>query len=145
VELDDVTTAIAAGELDGQLEPLVAAVVARVRAGAVDIRWRMRYEGDEWTQDSVTLAELKFAEQHCWTFEQGVGRRRATRVEINPRVTAEHALALLIAHLTEAQGMPLHEATKRAGAVTAAELDGIVDEYEVVKPPKDGSAASTTS
>lgn len=142
---DAVVEAIDAGHLDGHLETIVAAMVSRVRAGAIDVMWRIRYDGDEWTQQSVTLGELKFAEQHCHVVAPDVGRRQATRIEINPLVTAEHALALVVAHLHKAQGVPLADAVKRAEAITASELDAMVDEYEVVRPPKGGSLASTSS
>lgn len=140
---DSVVEAIKDGTLDGHLETVVSAMVDRVRAGAIEIMWRIRYDGDEWTQQSVTLGELKFAEQHCHVIEAG-GRRPASRIEINPRVTAEHALALIVAHLHKAQGVALSDAVKRAESITATELDAMVDEYEVVRPPKDDSILSTT-
>lgn len=145
MNLDDIVAAISAGDLDGSLERVVAAVVARVRAGAVEFMWRITYEGDEWTQQSVTLGELKFAEQHAFVSDERGNRRRATRIEIDPRITAEHAVALVIAHLHKAQGLPLQDAVKRAEAITAEDLETMVDEYEVVRGPKDDSPASTSS
>lgn len=145
MDLDDITAAIAAGDLDGQLEQLVAAVVDRVRSGAVDVRWRIRFDGDEWTQDTITLGELKFAEQHCHVDDPARGRRRATRIDIDPRVYAEHVLALVTGHLHKVRGLSLKDAIAKAEAITAENLEAMVDEYEVVLPPKDGSPASTTS
>lgn len=136
--------AIGAGDLDGHLDDIVRAMVDRVRSGAVDMRWRIRFDGDEWTEDTVTLGELGFAEQHATVPGPGGRRRQATRVEIDPRVTAEHALALIVAHMHKAQGVPLSEAVKRAEQITAADLESIVDEYEVVRAPKDGSPPSTS-
>lgn len=149
MELDDVLAAIADGDLDGSLDQLVAAVVARVQDGRVRFPWRIRFDGDEWTEQSVTAGEMKFAEGVCYV--DGVDdrgrpfRRRATRHEINPRGTAEHAIALLVAHLHKVKGLSLKDAVARAEAVTADELDEMVDEYEVVRPPKDDSGPSTTS
>lgn len=142
---DEVVEAIHAGTLDGHLETIVAAMVDRVHAGAIEIMWRIRYDGDEWTQQTVTLGELKFAEQHCHVADPDGRRRQATRLELNPRVTAEHALGLIVAHLHKAQGVPLADAVKRAEAITATELNAMVDEFEVVRPPKDDSTASTSS
>lgn len=148
MDLDDVLAAVADGDLDGNLDRIVAAVVQRVQDGQVSFKWRIRFDGDEWTQQSVTAGEMKFAEGHCHV--EGVDerghpwRRRATYHEIDPRITAEHALALVIAHLHKAQDLPLRDAVKRAEAITIEELDGMVDEYEVVNPPKDDSPASTT-
>ena len=144
MDLDDITTAIGAGEFDGRLDQIVAAAVERVQAGAVAMPWRLRFDGDEWTQESVTVGELAFAEQLCW-IDTPNGRRHATRAEIDPRIRTDHVLALVIAHLHKAQGVPLRDATKRAEAITATDLDGIVGEYEVVRPPKDGSPAPGTS
>jgi hypothetical protein len=144
MDLDDITTAIAAGEFDGRLDQLVAAAVERVQVGAVSMPWRLRFDGDEWTQESVTVGELAFAEQHCWV-DTPQGRRHATRAEIDPRIRTDHLLALVVAHLHKAQSVPLRDATKRAEAITAADLDGIVDEYEVVRPPLDGSLPPETS
>ncbi len=143
MDLDDITTAIAAGEFDGRLDQIVAAAVERVQAGAVSMPWRLRLDGDEWTQQSVTVGELAFAEQLCWV-DTPQGRRHATRAEIDPRVRTDHLLALVVAHLHKAQGLSLRDATTRAEAITADELDGIVGEYEVVRPPKDGSPAPTS-
>lgn len=142
---DEVVEAIHEGALDGHLETIVAAMVNRVQAGAIEIVWRIRYDGDEWTQKTVTLGELKFAEQHCHVVDAAGQRRQATRIEINPRVTAEHALALIVAHLHKAQGVKLSDAVKRAEAITATELDTMIDEFEVVRPPKDDSTPSTSS
>lgn len=144
---DEIIDQIAAGDHDGRLGDLVVAIVGRHRAGGVAFLWRITLDGDEWTEESVTLGELKFAEQHCHVTNEDGRYRRATRHEIDPRGTGEHALALIIAHLHKAQGQTLADATKRAEAVTAAELAEIVDEYEVVRPPKDDpdSTASTTS
>jgi hypothetical protein len=144
MELEEITTAIAAGEFDGRLDQIVGAAVERVRAGAVSMPWRIRLDGDEWTQESVTVGELAFAEQLCWVDGPG-GRRHPTRAEIDPRIRSDHTLALIVAHLHKAQGVSLRDATKRAEAITAVELDGIVGEYEVVRPPKDGSPAPGSS
>ncbi len=133
MDIDDITTAIAAGDFDGRLDQIVAAAVERVQAGAVSMPWRLRLDGDEWTQQSVTVGELAFAEQLCWV-DTPQGRRHATRAEIDPRIHSDHVLALVVAHLHKAQGLSLRDATKRAEAITAAELDGIVGEYEVVRP-----------
>lgn len=151
MEATDVVAAVKAGDLDGHLDDIVGAVLEHVRDGNVAFLWRMQFQGDEWTQQSVTLGELKFAEQHCHITEE-VGRgltrqRKATYREINPQANAEHCLALLVAHLHKAQDVPLGEAIKQAEAVTASELDEMVGEYEVPGHPKDAgiSAASTTS
>jgi len=148
-DLEEVVTDIATGVYDGSLGDIADAIVGRVKAGAVKFPWRMRFEGDEWTQQSVTLGELKFAENHCHVNEEiGLGvvrRRKATFQEIDPRTTAEHAVALLVAHLHKAQGQTLDEAMKRAEAVRLDELGDLVTEYEVPGHPKDGEASSPST
>lgn len=140
---------IVAGAHDGSLDDIVVAVVERAKTGEVLFPWRIRFDGDEWTQESVTLGELKFAEQHCHVTDVlpgGMTRQRpATYREINPRANAEHALALVMAHLHKAQGVPLGEAVKRAEAITHTELNDMIDEYEVPGRPKAASEPSTTS
>lgn len=145
IEAAALADAITAGDLDDDLEAIAQAMVARVKAEAIVFRWRMRFEGDEWTAESVTLAELKFAEQHCHITDELGNRRKATYREIDPRITSEHALALIIAHLHKAQGAPLAEATKRAEIVTAAQLEDIVGEYQQVHPPKDDTTSPPPS
>lgn len=143
--------AIAAGDHDGRLDEIVLAVVERAKEGAVAFPWRLTLDGDTWTQESVTLGELKFAEGQCHVTEDLGGgmtrQRKATFREINPRSNAEHALALIIAHLYKAQQVPLADAIKRAEAITFTELNEMTDEYEVPGRPKgDGtSGPSTTS
>jgi hypothetical protein len=145
LDLEEITEAIAAGEFDGQLDAICAAAVDRVRAGLVAFPWKISLDGDEWTQESVTLGELAFAEQLCWVDDPDLGRRHPIRSEIDPRLRSDHTLALIVAHLHKAQGVSLQDATKRASAITGPEVDEMVGEYEVVRPPKDDSEAPTTS
>lgn len=143
IDIATVTVAITAGDLDDDLEALAVAMVERIRAEAIVIRWRMRFDGDEWNAETVTLGEMRFAEQHCHVVDEAGRTRKATYREIDPRVTSEHALALIIAHLHKAQGVPLGEATKRAETVTAAQLEEIVGEYQQARPPKEDATSPT--
>lgn len=144
MDVVDVTTAIEAGDLDGHLDDVVLAIVDRARSGATTFYWRITADGDEWTQETVTLGELKLAEQHA-KFTDVMGRtRRATMAEIDPRGSAEHLVALLIAHFVKADGHSLSDAVKKAENYPASSLAEMVGEYEVVRPPKD-DAASTAS
>jgi hypothetical protein len=145
VDLDTIAAEIAAGDHDGHLDDIVLAVVERARAGAVRFYWRLRVDGDEWTEESVTLGELKFAETVARVTENG-RTRPAQMAELNPRIYADHCMALIVAHLHKAQGLPLEDAVKKAETLTAAEVAEAVSEYEVVRAPLDdpGSAASTS-
>lgn len=147
MDVTDVVSAIADGQLDGQLDDIVLAVVDRARTGATSFYWRIRADGDEWTQETVTLGELKFAEPHCKVSDPRTGLRRAQIHEIDPRTSAEHLVALLTAHFLKVDGLPLADALKKAEHYPASALAEMVGEYEVVNPPKDAEAstASTTS
>ncbi len=148
MDVEEITAAITAGDLDGNLEPIAAAIWARHDAGAVTFAWRITFDGDTWDAESVTLGELSWVEGRLWTEGVDAGgpwRRRITRAELVPKARADHALTLVVAHLHKAQGVPLAEALKRAEAVTAADLESMVSEFEVVRPPKDGSTPPPTS
>jgi hypothetical protein len=136
---------IVAGDFDGHLDDLVMAILERARTGAVAFKWRLRLDGDEWSQDTVTLGEMRFAEQYCHVTDDNGRRRPAFYVELDPRTSADHAVGLIVAHLHKAQDLPLSAALKRAEAITAAELADVIGEYEVNPIPKDDSDASTTS
>lgn len=147
MDVADVTTAIADGDLDGQLDDIVLAIVERARTGATAFYWRLTADGDTWDQQSVTLGELKFAEQHAKVTDPNGRTRRATMAEIDPRSSAEHLVALLIARFFKADGLPLSDAVKKAENYPASALAEMVGEYEVPAAPKDDAAstASTTS
>ena len=136
---------ITAGDFDGHLDDIVLAILERARSGAVVFKWRLRLDGDEWTQDSVTLGEMRFAEQYCHVTDDNGNRRPAMYSELDPRTSAEHAVGLIVAHLHKAQDLPLAAALKRAESITAAELADVVGEYEQNPVPKDDSEASTSS
>lgn len=150
-DVDGVLDAIKAGDYDGHLDDIALAMVERARSGAVEFFWRIRLDGDEWTQESVTLGELSFAERVCKvTYQDELGRTRvrpALMDEINPRAYAEHLAALLTAHFHKADGLPLADAVKKAENYPRSVLRDAVDEYEVVHAPKDDttSPAPTSS
>lgn len=145
-DLQAIVDSITAGDHDGQLEAIVGAVVERAREGAVAFYWRLTVDDDTWDQESVTLGELKFAEQYAKVTGPDGRTRRAQMAELDPRTTADHAVALIVAHLHKANGLPLPDALKKAEALTAAELAEVVGEYEVVRGPlgDESSEASTT-
>lgn len=145
-ELNEVIETIKAGTFDGQLDNIVGAVIERARSGAVSFYWRLRVDGDEWTQETVTLGELKFAESVAKVTDLSGRIRRAQMAELDPRTYADHLTALIVAHLHKANDLPLPDAIKKAEALTAAEIAEAVSEYEVVRAPKDdqASAASTS-
>jgi len=141
VDLDDITTAIAAGELDGKLDDIVRTVVTRVRAGAVEMVWRARLDGDEWDAKTITLGELLDAQQRAGA----VGRDGGLRRDLAPTVNIGDALAIIVAHLHKAKDMPAAEALAKAENIPAGDIAGIIDEYELVGGPLGDSSASPSS
>lgn len=137
-DLDEIVAAIDAGEFDGDVDAIATACVNRLRAEAIEMVWRIRLDGDEWTKHSATLGELKWACQNATVMDPVIWRRRqAAMAELDPRGNPEHAVSLVVAHLHKAQGVSLADAVKRAEAITAAEHAEMVTEFEVVNPPKD--------
>ncbi len=131
----DVVDAIVRGDLDGSFDEITRAIVDRVRAGAVAFHWRIRFNGDEWTRDSATLAEVFEAQRRA----DLIAADRSLRRELNPAAYEGDLLALVIAHLVKTGGMTLDEAVARVEKVTRDDIE--VTEYEVVRPPK-GAAIS---
>lgn len=145
-DLDEVVKMIRAGTYDGHLNEIATACIDRVRDGAVQMNWRLRLGDDEWTAETVTVGELKFAEARTTITDPVTNRpRRAVMAEIDPRHSAEHCVALLVAHLHCVGDLPLQKATEQAESLTAKDLKGVVGEIEVVNPPKGDAGASTTS
>lgn len=129
-----VVAAIGAGELDGHLDEIVQAAVGRVKAGAIEMVWRCRYDGDEWDAKSVTLGELIYAQRRAGA----AGPDGSYRRDLTPTVSHSDALAILVAHLYRSKGLSEQEALAQVEKVTAGDLAGMVDEYELVRPGKAG-------
>jgi hypothetical protein len=127
--------AIQAGDYDGQLGDLIAAILARAAISEISFPWKITLDGDEWTQETVTLSELAYAE-----------RVTGTRyIDLDPVRSADHLVALVVAHLKVVRGLRVDEAIKHAEQLTVADLADLVSVYEVNRAPKDESELSTTS
>ena len=148
-DLDAVLAAIAAGDYDGELSEIADAIAGRIRQGVVDGFWRIRLDGDEWTQETVTLGELAFAERVCKvTYIDEMGRTRirpASMDEINPVVHAEHLSAVLTAHFHKVDDLPLSDAVKKAEGYSRKVLKDAVDGYEVAAAPKDATTSDPST
>lgn len=132
---DDLIAAIKAGDYDNDLGGVFQAVFARAVETETEFAWKITAGGDEWTRETVTLAELAFAERHTST----------EYVHLNPIQYADHLVALIVAHFHRVKGMKLDAAIAAAGKLTAADLDEIVSVYEVRQAPKDGPTMSADS
>jgi hypothetical protein len=128
--LDDIAT----GHHDDGLGQIVQAVFVRAMETETEFVWKITLGDDEWTRNTVTLAELAFAERHTGM----------SYVQLDPVRYADHLVALIIAHY-RSQGMTDRAAIKRASAYTSKDLADIVSVDEAVPVPKDDSVASTPS
>lgn len=118
---------IKAGEYDGQLVELVEAVRARFQNGTTAQRWKIVYDGDEFTEDDLTLAEAAAVEKICGT-SWGL---------LNPVSSAHECQAIIAACLHNRRDMKLPEAMKQAGTLSAADAVNAISAYEVDVAPKD--------
>ncbi len=130
---------IAAGNHDGHLGVLFDAIFARAEKTEIGFGWKLRVDGDEWSQETVTLAELAFAERTLST-----GGRKTTYLELDPLKSMEHCVALIVAHLHIACAMRLPEAFKRANGFTVTDLKDLVSAYEVKVPKEDGGESTNS-
>lgn len=124
-----VIDAVKGGDFDGQLVDLIDAVRTRFQHGSTEQKWKVDYEGETITQDSLTLAEAALVEKHCGTAWSS----------INPAGSATECRAILAAWIAR-DGVPFAEALRVAGAVSLAVADAAVGTYEVMRAPKDSAA-----
>ena len=132
---DDIAASINAGDHDDGLETLFKALFARAADIETEFAWKITLDGDTWDRETVTLAELAFAEQHL----------RVPYVQLNPVSSVNHLVTLIVAHYYRVQGMKLDAALEAAGKYTARDLADIISIHEVKQAPKGGPAQPETS
>lgn len=126
---------IASGHHDSDLGNILQAVFNRAVITETEFVWKITLNDDQWTRDTVTLAELAFAERTT-----GV-----SYVQLDPVRYADHLVALIIAHYRNVKGMTAQGAIKAASRFTSKDLADIVSVEESVPAPKDVPAPSTPS
>jgi hypothetical protein len=122
---EQVIDAVKGGEFDGHLVDLIDAVRARFQHGSTEQKWKVDYQGETITQDSLTLDEAALVERYGGT----------SWASINPAGSAAQCRAILAAYIARG-GVPFAEALKVAGAVSLADVEDAVGTYEVVRAPK---------
>ncbi len=127
---EQVADAIKQGDFDGDLIPLLEAVRMRFQHGTTEQKWKVVYEGEDITQDSLTLAEASFVEKQCAT----------SWAYINPVNSAGECQAIIAMHLHFRQGKLRKEAIEEAGRMNLEDAVAAVGSYEVDKAPKDSDA-----
>jgi hypothetical protein len=126
--IDDLVESITDGDYDNDLETIFKAVFARAAEVDTEFAWKITLDGDEWDRETVTLAELAFAEKMT-----GV-----PYVQLNPVSSADHLSALIVAHNYRVKLLALDRAVAAAAKLTARDIADIVSVCEVKQAPKDG-------
>lgn len=126
---------IDAGDHDGHLDEIVAAVLQRVAETATALNWRITLDGDTWDQETVTLAELGYAERITGL----------SYLIFDPLKYVDHLVALVTAHFKVIGGATLDEAVERAKKLTIPDLKDMISLYEVGAMGKDAGGTSTSS
>ena len=132
LEASDVVAAIANGDLDDSFADLTRAMRDRVRDGAVEMRWGLKFGGHDITQDNQSIAEVM-------SVERQTGKTWQT---IQPAGSAAEAGAIMIAALVERDGMKPPEAVKALKIYSAQDVASGIYEY-VVEPPLGGGDPPT--
>lgn len=126
-----VVDAIAAGDYDGELGILVNAVLARAAETETAFGWRIRLsETDVFDTETVSLQELATAERALST-----AGHQVSYLELDPIRSADHLVALIVAHYHHVGGKRISDAFAEARKLTVGDLQDLVSTYEVKKPP----------
>lgn len=123
------------GVYDGRLGDIVAAVLTRASDTLITLNWRITIDGDTWDAETVTLAELGYAEKLAG----------ASYLAIDPTRNMRHLVALIVAHFKVVDGLKDEAAIEKAGKYTAADLKDIVTLYESGSVGKGSGETSTDS
>ena len=123
------------GAYDGQLGDVIAAVLDRVIETESTLNWRITLDGDVWDAETVTLAELGYAEKLAG----------ASFLSLDPTRQMSHLVALIVAHFKVVEGLKPDMAVEKAGKYTAADLKSIVSLYDTAAVGKESGGTSTNS
>lgn len=115
-----VIKAIEAGDHDGELVDIVAAVKARINETGTKVCWRITLDDLEITEQSLTLPE-------AMSVERQTGKRWGLWHPVN---SAAEAGAVIVAVLIERQKMSTDDAFKRLGQYTAEQVISSISDYE---------------
>jgi len=128
--------AVEAGDYDGQLGSLLNALMARAALTETAFGWRIHLsETDVFDMESVSLQEMAFAERALST-----PGNQASYLQLDPIRSADHLVALVVAHYHHVGGMKVPDAFAAAQKLTVSDLKNLVETYEVRPPKGDGPA-----
>lgn len=133
IDIGKVRAEILSGRHDQDLSGLVQAVRERVRQEqTLAWRWKITLGDDEWTEETVTLAEIQVVEKvtgKSW-------------LELNPTTSAVHLAAYMYAHLVRG-GTSDDEARRVVDSMSVMAAADCVDQYVTELAPKGSPATST--
>ena len=134
-ELRDIELAIGAGHLDGQLVDVLRAINQRLNGGPTQSKWLVRWGDEEFTEESLTMREVRRAEELSGT----------SWAAIHPMTSATSAAALLQAFLEVRMGFKANLAGKTVDEMTTEAMVDAIDQYEVEAPKADGDSETATT
>lgn len=130
IDADAIIDAVKSGELDGRLVNILEALRLRFQHGTTEAKWKITFDGSEFTQDDLTLAEAATVEKIT----------RTTWAQLNPVTSATECQAIIASCLHHRQGLKIAEAMEKAGAMSTEDAVAGISSYEVERAPKDSEA-----
>jgi len=134
MESADVVAAILNGDLDDDVTDVIAAIRKRQRDGAVDVLWRIEFEGLDITEENLTVGEAKMVE----------AATSESIITLPVAGSAKNIAAVVAAALINRSGLSSSDAFELVGKVGVRGLLKSVTEFTVANPPKDGSVSETS-
>lgn len=131
--VSDVVEHILAGVFDADLGDVIDAIDARVKAGEVEIGWRIDFDGLVIDTENQTVGEARVVE--------GVTRQSIAKVPVGDSATI--IATIVAAALMERNGLSNEDAFKAVGKHSARALLKSVTKYAIDSPPKDDSGSET--
>lgn len=132
-DTDRVVGEILAGGHDGNVLKIIEAVQTRMAQGSTQTYWRIRYDGFEVTEQSITAGEMRTV---CDLLTAARGQR-VWMGDVHPEMEPGDFIAVLSTALQTRQGLSLNDAVKRCEAIPMQQLRESVDLFEVSPAPKD--------
>jgi hypothetical protein len=126
-DVDGLIVEIKSGEYDRNLVKIIEAVRDRFAHGTTAQRWKVEWDGREFTEDDLTLNEAAIVEKLTGT-SWGL---------LNPASSANECRAIVAACLHERDGVKLDAAVKQAGSKPMRHMVDSIGAYEVDAAPKD--------
>ena len=126
----NIANRIAAGDYDDHLGAFFEALQVRFSEGAASMRWVIRFDGLEVSEDDLTLDE-------AFKIEKVAG---CTWGEIEPIRSAAHCRAILAVCMAERLNLSMDEVEVRLKAIKVVELLKSIKREQVSPAPLDSAA-----